>query len=1097
MFFGLVIIIFLLASILFVSSVQESKEKISEEVYEQLEEAYEVRVIVRLKDSEKLRLIRTNSKIESDKEKIKDAIKKEVGEENVKHVFDDYIAVEVSKDELEKLDKNPNVESIIIDKPIKAFLQDSVLLINAINVWSSQISGVNITGIDETICILDTGINFSHPDLIGKNKTCIIDCFEKTCVENCSVADDYGHGTHVAGIAAASGGIEGVAIGASLIGVKVLGSSGNGNTSDLDAGIDWCINNADAYNISVISMSLGTEMPDLYDEYCDGSEPTTTPRINNATLYNISVIAATGNQNNITHISSPACIKNVTAVSATDKSDNIASYGNRNNLTDLVAPGGTSGNKINSTKASGGYEGRYGTSMSAPHVAAAFALIRQFFRLQNNSILTPVEIKNILNNTGVLVDDSAGSGLNFSRIDSYSALISLDETAPEVGLISPANATISANMNQTFSCNAIDLRLSNITLYLWNSTNDLINRTTYNITGISNETSFNLTNLIYDNYKWNCLAEDEKGNSAFSESNYSLIISHFSITLNFPLDGSIEIPTSPVLNITSYNLNDDAMNVSFYGRSTTGGDNWTLIALPDTQKYSESYPAIFNSQTWWIGNNKNLLNIKMVVHEGDIVNAYTDLAEWNNSNISLTYLENHSVSWTVIPGDHDHQTSSDPDSSTANYYLYYPELRFNQTWYWGGDYNNNTNNYQLMPIEGDNYIFINVDFCPSSDEITWVNDTLTTYKDRKAILTTHAYLNDTGSRWDETGDCGRYSGNTSYIWHDLIKNHKNLQIVLCGHMHGGPSGNDGEINRTDNNLYGNQVYQMLANYQDWTNGGNGYLRILTFDPGADKVFVQTYSPYLDTYQTDANSQFNFDYEMSNGSFGNIGNVTKVVNGSDATYTWSNLDANTTYEWYVNVSSGENSTISIIWDFTTTIEQSPQINSLPPSGGGGGGTSYKIYIPTAEEINIGYTKELGKNDKIKFTLDNKQHTLAVNNIEGNYFNLTIESNKINLILNIGESKKLNLSSEAYYDLYVKLNSIENNKANITIKTIYELVSKPTKQESEEKSEKTASEKDSSIIKDTIKYALVVLIIVIVVLLSIKILKGEDKKRKRRR
>ena len=114
-----------------------------------------------------------------------------------------------------------------------------------------------------------------------------------------------------------------------------------------------------------------------------------------------------------------------------------------------------------------------------------------------------------------------------------------------------------------------------------------------------------------------------------------------------------------------------------------------------------------------------------------------------------------------------------------------------------------------------------------------------------------------------------------------------------------------------------------------------------------------------------------------------------------------------------------------------------------SSGGGGGPSTKTYTATAEQASIGYTKPLAKNDKIKFTFFDEnagEHYLIINQIETNHVNLTIQSNPITLILGIGQSAKLNLTSPDYYNLYVKLNSISNNKADITIQTINEKIPK---------------------------------------------------------
>lgn len=297
------IILFLIIFIInFVSSI-DNFDKIDDKIYDKLKNNDEVRVIVKIDAENNL-----------GQQKAKDEIINDVGEENIKHVFDKEIAVEISKDELNELNNNPNVESVIIDKPIFAFLQESVPYINASLVWPIQVFGINITGIDETVCIIDTGIDFTHPALIGKNKSCIINCITQDCIENCSIGDDNGHGTHVAGIAAASGTINGVAIGANLIGVKVLDSSGSGNGADLYAAIDWCVDNSANYNISIISMSLGD--CSNHTTYCNSDD--SASHINNAIAKNISVIAAAGNGNSgsctgITPTvgpSSPACVEN-------------------------------------------------------------------------------------------------------------------------------------------------------------------------------------------------------------------------------------------------------------------------------------------------------------------------------------------------------------------------------------------------------------------------------------------------------------------------------------------------------------------------------------------------------------------------------------------------------------------------------------------------------------------------------------------------------------------------------------------------------------------------------------------------------------------
>ena len=146
---------------------------------------------------------------------------------------------------------DPDVAAVVVDQPVHTFAQTLPTGINRIDgELSSTRSGNGSGSVNVDIAIIDTGIDTSHPELNvagGKN-----------CVGGSSFNDDNGHGTHVAGIAAArdnTAGVVGVAPGARLWAVKVLNSSGSGSTSQIVCGIDWVT--ARAGTIEVANMSLG------------------------------------------------------------------------------------------------------------------------------------------------------------------------------------------------------------------------------------------------------------------------------------------------------------------------------------------------------------------------------------------------------------------------------------------------------------------------------------------------------------------------------------------------------------------------------------------------------------------------------------------------------------------------------------------------------------------------------------------------------------------------------------------------------------------------------------------------------------------------
>ncbi len=129
---------------------------------------------------------------------------------------------------------------------------------------------------------------------------------------------------------------------------------------------------------------------------------------------------------------------------------------------------------------------------------------------------------------------------------------------------------------------------------------------------------------------------------------------------------------------------------------------------------------------------------------------------------------------------------------------------------------------------------------PPPEVISWADDIMGQYPDRKVILNTHSALNTNATLTDE--------GETLL---PLVRDNDNLRLLLCGHEHG-------EALKTL--AYGKQeTFVLLADYQKLEKGGNGYLRILTFVPAEDKLVVNTFSPFLEAYQTDADSQFAIDF----------------------------------------------------------------------------------------------------------------------------------------------------------------------------------------------------------------------------------------------
>lgn len=437
-FFAIIILLLLPQALVSIEGVKTAEKlpEIEEKIYDELNKTEEVKVIVILRDFKALCFEEAKEKIKINQDKVlSDLIL--FGDKldfRLRHKYStlNAFAGNITKQGLEKLKINPLVKGIYLDKKVYASLTESIPLINASQVWAKGFSGKS-----KTVCIVDTGIDYTHPDLGGcLGASCkVLGGYDFVGDDN-DPKDDNGHGTHCAGIATANGILKGVAPNASLIAIKVLNAQGSGTFADVAAGIDWCVNNATLYNISVISLSLGDggeyNNPEIQ---CAGSGASdgglSSQAIDNAVAQGIFVSVASGNEAHLNGISYPACAPNAVSVGdvydanvggvswgvptvctdSTTYADKIVCHCNRDEILDLLAPGAM----INSTVLNGGYDKYGGTSMAAPHVAGAAVILQEA-----NPTLTPYEINDTLRKTGKSIYDSA-TGLTFPRIDVLAA----------------------------------------------------------------------------------------------------------------------------------------------------------------------------------------------------------------------------------------------------------------------------------------------------------------------------------------------------------------------------------------------------------------------------------------------------------------------------------------------------------------------------------------------------------------------------------------------------------------------------------------------------------------------------------------------------
>lgn len=236
--------------------------------------------------------------------------------------------------------------------------------------WSPP--GISITGArriwpstqgeNTVVAIIDTGIDYNHPDLKGN----IIDGISFVSGEK-DYMDLNGHGTHVAGTIAARGRILGMAPQSKILAIKVLGKDGSGTYQSICQGLEYARRwrGKKGETVNVINMSLGGPQ----------DESSLHREIKQATKAGITVVCAAGNEgdgrSDTPEVDYPAYYPETIAVGAVDMQTGIANFSNSNDHIDITAPGV----ETYSTYPGGKYVKLSGTSMATPHITGAVALI--------------------------------------------------------------------------------------------------------------------------------------------------------------------------------------------------------------------------------------------------------------------------------------------------------------------------------------------------------------------------------------------------------------------------------------------------------------------------------------------------------------------------------------------------------------------------------------------------------------------------------------------------------------------------------------------------------------------------------------------------
>jgi hypothetical protein len=304
---------------------------------------------------------------------------------------------------------------------------------------------------------------------------------------------------------------------------------------------------------------------------------------------------------------------------------------------------------------------------------------------------------------------------------------------------------------------------------------------------------------------------------------------------------------------------------------------WTMVVLPDTQYYVDHTrvipptPEVLASMIDWIVASRAARNIGIVVHVGDIVDNDTP-EEWEMVRAIMRPLDGV-LPYVLTTGNHDYPGNARVRTTRLNDYFRAADNPLNDPARGGilaatmepGRLENAA--YRWTAPDGRRLAFLALEWGVRDTAVAWANQIMAgdTLAGHTAVLVTHAYLyhDNTMYDWEAHGrdqssnphDYGTAATGDSndgrQLWLQLVRRHRPFEMVLCGHVSGTwedrmyyDSGSESGYLRSTG-AHGQHVHQILFNAQRRGDAGEGWLRLLEFQPDGRTVVVKTYSPWRD------------------------------------------------------------------------------------------------------------------------------------------------------------------------------------------------------------------------------------------------------------
>ncbi|CAM3546036.1 DUF2341 domain-containing protein [Marinicrinis lubricantis] len=344
-------------------------------------------------------------------------------------------------------------------------------------------------------------------------------------------------------------------------------------------------------------------------------------------------------------------------------------------------------------------------------------------------------------------------------------------------------------------------------------TEEQLQQSTFHITW-KGRSEREVTSYVYDNN----LSQWIMTGNAYAPENHQ-----------FTIHMSIENTHQVVNNGKLYLLFWRGMTEPIDNRSTykpaLGQYDFSIMAIPDTQLYAQSYPDRTMAQFQWIADHFNSTKNIMALSLGDLVNRPYLRERYQFELMSKAYglLENKNIPYAITWGNHDYDYGTNHDILYKQYYSA-DRIRNAGGSYFGSQIDNDAA-YYLIEKNGAKIMLLTFPYWAKEAEFKWAENAIALHSDYSVIIATHKYI----SRYGKIQDA-----QAEEIRRRLVVPFHNVKMLLNGH--------DTGTNVHYENINGRPVYSIVTDYQSLPPGGGGFIRNIHFDLENDLVYFNTYSP---------------------------------------------------------------------------------------------------------------------------------------------------------------------------------------------------------------------------------------------------------------